>query len=126
MYSELIKALRNDSSDETYFMPLAADTIESLTAENAELKAEQERLNTTLGNNHYHSVNDIILTVGRVIDEKYSLQSELSKLREAVSEYCRNDCYRDSCSGNADVGIPDCPMAKYAPESAEREELIGE
>ena len=148
MYSELIKALRNDSSDETYFMPLAADTIESLTAENAELKAEQERLNTTLGNNHYHSVNDIILTVGRVIDEKYSLQSELFKLREmldckcddcacellngrdklldSISKYCRHDCYRDSCSGNADVGIPDCPMAKYAPESAEREELIGE
>ena len=40
MYSELIKALRNDSSDETYFMPLAADTIESLTAENAELRKD--------------------------------------------------------------------------------------
>jgi len=53
MYSELVKALRNDSSDETYFMPLAADTIESLTAENAEKDA----------------------TIA-------TLQSELSKLRE--------------------------------------------
>ena len=49
------------------------------------------------------------------------LRAELAELREAISRYCHNDCYRDSCEGNEDVGIPDCPLAKYAPKSAEKE-----
>lgn len=43
------------------------------------------------------------------------MKAELAGMRTAISKYCHNDCYRDSCEGNEDVGIPDCALAKYAP-----------
>jgi len=37
---------------------------------------------------------------------------ETERLREAIGRYCRKDCYRDTCAGNEDVGIPDCSLAR--------------
>ena len=42
-------------------------------------------------------------------------EAENQSLKSAISQYCKNDCYRDSCNGNEDVGIPDCPFAIYSP-----------
>jgi hypothetical protein len=44
-----------------------------------------------------------------------ALQAENAEMREAISRYCHNDCFRDSCEGNEDVGIPDCALARYRP-----------
>lgn len=48
-------------------------------------------------------------------------EAELERLRAAISRYCHNDCYRDSCEGNEDVGIPDCPLARFAPDAPKGE-----
>lgn len=43
------------------------------------------------------------------------LAMENDELRAAISCYCHNDCFRDSCDGNEDVGIPNCSLAKHRP-----------
>ena len=56
-----------------------------------------------------HSRSDIPY----LLSEVKRLTAENERLREAISKYCHNDCYRDSCEGNEGVGIPDCALAKY-------------
>ena len=56
-----------------------------------------------------------IVTHGKSADALESISAENKRLKKAISAYCHNDCFRDSCEGNEDVGIPDCPLAKYRP-----------
>jgi CRISPR/Cas system CMR subunit Cmr4 (Cas7 group RAMP superfamily) len=121
--SELIQALldaENNSELDCEIHELrpvlrqAADALTTIAADNEALRADKITIKLRT-NEDLLTPDEAIETINRLRKAYRKQKEELAALREAIARYCRNDCYRDACTGNENVGIPDCTMAKYAP-----------